>query len=400
MSNQFPPADGGNQPSDGSQNSGNSQPGQQNPGQQHPDQQNPSQHNPGVNFGDAGNSGASGYSASAGGYQGYQPQSNQQGYNSYGGQQPSSDQGQSGFGQQGQTGQQAQPGHQAQQGYGNFGNQDQSAQAGQSGYGSYGQQPGGHQQGANQPGGNQPSQPTYGASNQYGQDQQGYGAGYGQQPQSGGYNQGTYGAAGQPSGPMGAGPSGGKKQFAPWMWIVIAVVGVLLLGGLIWGAIAIFSGGGSYALNSDEVVDDVEIDYVGDWEDSGYDTYMNDDSSCNYSPVFSTYGFSDVDADDIEGSLEESFEESLESLGDEVDAEQLGTISVSDINGESVEFAVYSVNVEETYGTYSMVVAVHPFSDSGDGLSFSLSCMDEEATQEDLEALIDETEFELILPED
>lgn len=353
MSNQFPPAQGGDQ----------NQNGAQNPGQ--------------PNFGDAGSSNQPGNT---------QPQS-------YGQQQ--------GYGYQAAADAQGQPGAGPQPGYG------------QQGYGQqgYGQQSGYGQQGYGQAAGNQPNQAGYaqqpGQPQGYGQQasqQPGYGQSAGSQPaygqpgygqQGGTYSQGTYNAA-----PGAGGTGGGIKNAPVWVWIVVGVVALALIVGLIWGAIALFGGGKSYALSSKNLVDDVEVEYVGDWEDQGYSYYLDENEECGYSADFSSYGFDDIDPDDVEGSIDEEFEALMEEAGEEVDAERLSNITVSDVNGEAVEFAVFQMSSDDSWGTTSAVFAVHPFSDSGDVLTMAVTCMDADATLDGLRTQIDNTEFELFPAED
>lgn len=189
------------------------------------------------------------------------------------------------------------------------------------------------------------------------------------------------------------------KKFPAWVWIVVGVVALALIAGLVWGIVAMFSGGKSFALNSKNVVDDVEVEYVGDWEEQ-YGTFVNADSSCGYYVIFTSYGYEDVDGDDVDGSIDEQFEELMEDEGMDIDAERLSNLTVKDINGESVEFAVFQMSGDNDWGTNSGVFAVHPFSDSGDALSISLTCMNEEVTLADFQEQLDNTEFELILPKD
>ncbi|WP_192496997.1 hypothetical protein [Gulosibacter chungangensis] len=300
------------------------------------------------NFGDASASNQQGYGQQAG--------NGQQGY----GYQPTDAQPQQDFGQQPAPGQQG---------------------AGQSGYGQqgYGQQGAGQQASG---------QPAYG--------QQGYGhQGYGQQ--GGAYAQGTYNAAPGAGGPG----AGGAKKFPAWVWIVVAVVAVALIGGLIWGAIALFSGGKGYSLNSKSLVDDVEIEYVGDWDDDSYSYYIQDPSgACGYNADFVTSGFDDIDPDNVEGSIDDGFAEMMEETGADFEAERLDNFTVKDINGESVEFAVFQMSNESEWGSVSAIFAVHPFSDSGSVLTMGLTCQDSDATLDELRTQIDNTEFELIPAED
>ncbi|SJM66898.1 hypothetical protein [Gulosibacter sp. 10] len=393
MSNQFPPADNGDQ----------SQYGQQ---------QNPNQQNPGANFGDGSGSSNSGYSASGGGYQGYQPQSSQGGYGGYGGygqdasgqggqqgQQPGQDQ--SAYGSYGQHGGGQQPVQgggqdatgQGQQGYGAYGSYGQSgagqdASQGQSAYGSYGQQDAsqGQQQGQQGYGAYGQQQPDQGQQ-AYGQQpgaQQGYGqAGpYGQQPGAqpgyGGYQ------PGQPGGGQPGGPGGPKKKPAPWVWIVIGVVAIALIGGLIWGGIALFGGGGGYSLNSDKEVEDVEITYAGDWEDSGYGAYQSPDGVCMFNAAFEVGTFTDYDSSDIDGSIEDELKNEVAGTEGVDSVERLNDVTLQDTNGESVEFAVFEVRGTDSYSSTEMVMyaGVHVFGESGDGLAFMLACQGDSSEAE------------------
>jgi hypothetical protein len=334
MSNQFPPT-------------GNGQGDAQNPGQfQNPNQSGgygaPEQSN-------------SGYGASTGGYQGYQPQSGYQGYGS-----PDQNQQgqQSGYGSYDQ-------GQQSSGGYGGYGQQSGG------GYGGYGQQDqqvyGAANTGYGQPGqGQQPGQPYGGA----------YGGGYGEQP-----------------------PQGGKKKgFPVWAWIVTGVVVLALIGGGIWGGIAIFGGGNDYNIESDKTVSDVDVDYKGDWEDYGQGSYMNDDMTCVYYAGFES-GVTGIDPDDVEGSMQDAVEEAAgSSSGTSVTAEKLQNIDKADTEGVNVEFVLYEIAPESGEGVGYM--ALHPFSDSGEMLMMAGICQGSGDIDEDtFKDMMADTDFTLH-PED
>ena len=363
MSNQFPPAGNGQDP------------------------QNP-------NFGGNDAQSNSGYDASTGGYQGYTPQSDYQGYGQ-GGQQ-----GYGGYGSYGQGGEQ----QQGQQSYGSYGS-DQSQQ-GQQSYGSYGQ--GGDQQAQQSYGGygqgdQQQGQQSYGSygSDQSQQGQQSYGS-YGQgdqqqsygsygtdqsQPQSyGGYQAqpgGEYGAP-QSGGyaSQGGQPQGSKKKIAPWMMIVGAVVALALIGGAIWGGIALFGGGGvKYPLSSDAGVDKVKFslnkDVAGDyWTESQYNTsdmFMVEDAEvgikerCQLGGMYTEYT-GDISIEDFRNDPAGAIEDFLatQSSGADITYDDLGTIVVKDAKGEGVEFQHGTVTGPDFDGNETTQhMAFHPFVDSG-----------------------------------
>lgn len=350
MSNQFPPA-------------GNGQNGQ---------------NQPGANFGGDGAASSSGYGASTPGYQGYQPQSNYQGY-----------------GQDGQGG--------AQQGYGSYGGgQQQPGQQAQPGYGSYGAGQG--QQGGGQQG-QQPGQPGYGAYGQQGQHgqhgqqsgQQGYGAnpsqgGY-QQPGQGGYQQGGQGYGAPGYGQQQGGGQPPKKGVAPWIWIVAAVAAVALVVGGIFGAMALFGGGGNkYGFNSKTGVENVTVAWngEGEWEDPGFgsDTSVFLTTPSTYScQLGSTYSTDMGDLEGYDGDLMQAFRDYVAEQDSNSNAsmQEHGTITIKDTNGESVEFAVVSVAMSNpiTAEETTMFVAFHGFTESDSALVYLYGCSDKTVSKDE-----------------
>ena len=388
MSNQFPPTGNGQGDAQG-QNPGQNQ--NQNQGQ------NPNQQGYGQESYGQGQSN-SGYGASTGGYQGYQQQSgyqgygqqsqgqdqsgqsSQQGYNSYNsyGQQPSfsNDSSYNSYGQSGQQGQSDQ-----QSSYGSYGADSSQQQGGygqsgqQSSYGSYGSDSSSQQQ----DGYGQQSQSAYGsygsdASQQqggYGQNQQGqqvYG-GYGQPGQD--QSQAAYAAGGYGQQP----PQGGqpkKKGFPLWAWIVTGVVVVALIGGGIWGGIALFGGSKGYDIESDKTVSNVDISYTGSWSDYGSGMYVNDDYSCYYMTEFSSDA-TGIDRNDVEGSMEQSVQDEMAASGNsDISYSKLNNVTMADTNGEDVEFVLYEIKPNSGEGIG--YIAAHPFSDSGDIILMATVC--------------------------
>ena len=390
MSNQFPPTGNGQGDAQG-QNPGQNQNQNQNQGQ------NPNQQGYGQESYGQGQSN-SGYGASTGGYQGYQQQSgyqgygqqsqgqdqsgqaSQQSYNSYNsyGQQPSSsnDSSYNSYGQSGQQGQSDQ-----QSSYGSYGADSSQQQGGygqsgqQSSYGSYGSDSSSQQQ----HGYGQQSQSAYGsygsdASQQqggYGQNQQGqqvYG-GYGQPGQD--QSQQAYAAGGYGQQP----PQGGqpkKNGFPLWAWIVTGVVVVALIGGGIWGGIALFGGSKGYDIESDKTVSDVDISYTGSWSDYGSGMYVNDDYSCYYMTEFSSDA-TGIDRNDVEGSMEQSVQDEMAASGNsDISYSKLNNVTMADTNGEDVEFVLYEIKPNSGEGIG--YIAAHPFSDSGDIILMATVC--------------------------
>lgn len=378
MSNQFPPAGYG-------QGEGYQQPGQPSEG------------------GYGASQDSSGYQASTGDYQGYQAQSN---YSGYGSDQNAGQQSDySGYGSYGQQDQSApsydQAGQGASQGY------DQQQTYGQDAAPSYGQQSYG-----------QDAAQGYGqdASQGYGQDaNSGYGA-YGQQPAYGqdaygqpagaaagygGYGQQGYGA------PQGEAPK--KKGPAGWVWAVVAVLGLALVGGLVWGGIMLFGGGmggPNYSIESKDTVDDVAIEYTGAWEESSFgssssNVYESADGNCMYGMEYSSDLGVDIDPNDVRGSMKSSIDDamgqSVGTTGGNLTANELDSLKLKDTEGIEVEFLVYEVTAESSYGsTGSVYIAIHPFSDSGESLAGVVMCQDgggdgESLLKEQMEA----TEFTL-----
>ena len=435
MSNQFPPADG----------------------------QNPQNPNLGGNDGQSN----SGYNASTGGYQGYTPQSNYQGYGqggqqnqdyqgygqggqqnqqggqggygSYGDSSQNQQGGQSqqgygsygsdsnsasssnnnsygGYGQQGQSGQADQGGQQSYGGYGQQGGQSGQTQSGQgSSYGSYGQQGSQSNQGQSYGGYGQPSsqdgqsQQGYGAYPQQGQQnygQQGYGQqGYGQQQSYGqqNYGQDNYGAVQQSN------ETKPKKKFPLWMMIVAGVVALALIGGLIWGLMAMLGGGAKYALNKNDGVDGVSLslnkDVAGDyWTESSYSSsemFMVEDAEYGVAErcqLIGSYGpyTGDTPLEDYKGDYIGAIKDEMDEAGD-VTVDDAGTFVLKDVNGEGVEFQhVTATGPNPVTGedeTYEL--AFHPFVDSNSVLIFMGSCADGAELPESFQDEIKSINFEL-----
>ncbi|WP_193128495.1 hypothetical protein [Gulosibacter sediminis] len=176
----------------------------------------------------------------------------------------------------------------------------------------------------------------------------------------------------------------------------MVVIG-LVVGG-IFGGMALFGGSNGYDIESDKTVSDVEVTYNGDWEDYGGGSYVNDDYSCYYYVGFSSGGPS-VDADDIEGSLDEAVEEELTStsVGD-VDMTKLNNVTMADTVGVDVEFVIYEI--KPTTGEGIGYFAAHPFSNSGDMLSMLVLCDGSDGIDEEgFKDMMADTEFTLT-PED
>lgn len=389
MSNQFPPAGQG----EGFPNSGN-QP-----------------NNSGYDAGQ----GNAGYQSSTGDYQGYQPQSNYQGYGSGDG----NYQAQNDYSSYGSYGQ-SQP-----DASGSYGQQGGATGYGQDSYNEqaqvYGQQDAAnaYSQGTNSAYG-QDSSAAYGqeAQHAYGQDAYAQQPAYAQQsaygqPQQdpnaaayGGYNQQGYTPAGQQ--PKKKGPAG-------WVWALVAVLGIALIGGAVWGGIALFGGGGGlgggpdYSIESKEVPSDVEVSYNGEWKESSYSlgsslgskTYQSSDGNCLYVAAYASDGIATVDPDNVRGSMKDALDESLkQSTGPNVDlnAEERDPIKKKDTEGIEVEFLTYQVDVKSnsSYGggsdQGSIYVAVHPFSDSGSALTAMMICQGS-VNESDFREQFDATEF-------
>lgn len=385
MSNQFPPAGYG-------QGEGYQQPGQQPNGD--------SYGAPQAN---------SGYQSSTGDYQGYQPQ--QQGYGSYGQDQGTAPQGDyASYGSYGQD-----PNAYGQQNASNaYGDQNASNAYGeQNSSNAYGQQSaayGQEQQVYGQQDYSQPeSQAAYGS---YGQDANaGYG-GYGQP----GYDQNAYGQPGADQnaaayggyGQQGYAPQGQPKKKGPagWVWAVVAVLGLALIGGLVWGGIALFGGGGGgigggpdYSIESKETVNDAEVTYNGSWKEASFGggpVTMYEDSSgdCQYGAAFSSELGGKIDPEDVRGSMRSAIDDAIGASGGQVSINELESVKKKDTEGIEVEFLLYEVTASSMYGGGSVYVAMHPFSDSGDAIAAMMMCTsggDEEMFKEQFDA----TEFTL-----
>lgn len=155
--------------------------------------------------------------------------------------------GQQGYGQQ--------PGYGQQQNYGQDGQYGQGQQYGQAGQYGQAQQYGQAEQYGQQQG--------YGQQSQYDQGQQQFG-----QPQYGyqaaqGYA-GNDANAGNPWQQQGQAPKRRRK----WLIPVAAVAAIAVIGGAIWGGIALFSGQGRGAASAEEAVDNLissgtNLDYIG-----------------------------------------------------------------------------------------------------------------------------------------
>ena len=279
-----------------------------------------------------------------------------------------------------------QPGQPGAGQFGQFGQQGQYGQPGQYGPPGPQGQPGQFGHPAPQGGFGQPGQ-----AGQYGQPGQYHpqGGQYGQAPHGapgqgapGGYGSGPQGFGGP--GPQGGRPAGAKQGVQPWVWIVAGVAALALVGGAIWGGMALLGGGGgAYGVASSTGVAGVVLGKVeGDYTDLGFsdDTmvtlvkgdFLNGDG-CTLSGYYSA-GDSDV------GTLDnpERFRESLEGSGaPSGDYEDLGTRTLLDTNGVPVEFRfhVFRPGDGSSAGSYGLV---HVFADSNSALFFMGGCMHED----------------------
>jgi hypothetical protein len=311
-----------------------------------------------------------------------------------------------------------------------FGSQNEYNQYGSNDYGSYS-----GDQYASQ-GDNYASQ---GDAGQYGQQQN-----YGQQPQYGqqGYGQQDYAQqpqqyGGQPQaapayGNYGDGAPGQqnptppkKKGPAPWVFVLVGVAAVALVGGGIWGGIALFGGGGNddrntaddgnggengnggeengggengggdtvdYPLSNTDPVTSVSVTYNGSWESQdvqGQELFYNDDSTCTYltSYVPSVAAGTDFDPDDVASSLNVYL--NTDTTGYELD--NAGTTTATDTNGVTIELGTVSFT-EDTYNSAGLLT-VHAFED--DLLMYQITCSDRMPDASELDELIAETDTTL-----
>ena len=304
---------------------------------------------PGQNQNLNGDQSNSGYGASTPGYQGYQPQS---GYGSYGDQGQQAQPGYGSYGDQSSQGQQAQPG------YGSYGDQGQQGAQSQQGYGVYGDQ--GQQPGYGSYGdqSSQASQQNYGGYGQHDAQAPAYGSGYGQQP-----------------------PQGGKKKTAPWVWIVVALAAIALVVGGVFGAMALFGGGGKYTLNAETGIDGVTMKYVGsDLQASEYGggsdesfNVMDDDYQCMAAGALQPFDKSELDGKSVEDAIMEEIDDQS-NIPEGIEAKADGTITIEDTEGQSVEFQIIQMKGESDGISGEIYVAMHLFPESGDALMFMAGC--------------------------
>lgn len=271
-------------------------------------------------------------------------------------------------------------------------------------------------------------QQVYGAGQpQYGQQQQPHQQ-YGDAQQQ--YQPQAAAAYGNYNGNQGGGPGGAapKKKGVPvWAWIVIGVVAVALVGGGIWGGIALFGGGNSsqttanggsssnsgssgdgnsggdsggndggdapaelaYPLDNTDGVSDIAIDYTGDWEPQdlqGQTLYYSPDNTCTYLTTFMPNAASGAtwDAADPAASLNTYL--NTDTTGYKI--ENAGTTTVTDTNGLQVELGTVHFT-EDEYDTAGLLT-VHVF--DTDLLMYQITCFSKDPAASELDDLIAQTD--------
>ncbi|WP_282825034.1 hypothetical protein [Gulosibacter sediminis] len=265
--------------------------------------------------------------------------------------------------------------------------------------------------------GQQNQQQVYGGG-QYGGDQQQYGQQNQQQyqPQSAA----AYGGYGSSHGGQPGGGAPKKKGIPVWAWIVIAVAAVALVGGGIWGGIALFGGGNSnqttanggngtstsgnsgdsgdggeapadaaYPIDNTDEVSDIALDYTGDWDPqdlNGQELFYSPDQTCTYLTSFVPAAASGGTwyPDDPAGSLNTYL--NTDTTGYQLS--NAGSTTVTDTNGLEVELGTV-LFTEDTYDTTGLLTA-HVFGD--DLLMYQITCFDREPSASELDELIAQTE--------
>jgi len=185
------------------------------------------------------------------------------------------------------------------------------------------------------------------------------------------------------------------------VWIVAGVAALALVIGAIWGGMALFGGGAKYALDSKTGVDRVTLAHTGggDWEDSGYGSessislsrgdFLSSDA-CMLGANYST-DFLDYEEDrDIRDQIADSYEDSLGTDG--TGYEDLGEITLTDTNGEEVEFAFmrFTSSADSDYPFYGLF---HVFPESDSALVYFGACMDEDMGADGFRSEIEHIEF-------
>jgi hypothetical protein len=207
--------------------------------------------------------------------------------------------------------------------------------------------------------------------------------------------------------------------------VLVGVAAVALVGGGIWGGIALFGGGGNddrntaddgnggengnggeengggengggdtvdYPLSNTDPVTSVSVTYNGSWESQdvqGQELFYNDDSTCTYltSYVPSVAAGTDFDPDDVASSLNVYL--NTDTTGYELD--NAGTTTATDTNGVTIELGTVSFT-EDTYNSAGLLT-VHAFED--DLLMYQITCSDRMPDASELDELIAETDTTL-----
>ena len=318
--------------------------------------------------------------------------------------------GQPGYGPQpGQPGYGQQPGQPAQSAYGQQpGQSGYGQQLGQSGYGQPGQFGDGPQPG--QPGyGQQLGQSGYGQPGQPGYGQQPGQSAYGQQPPQGAYGGQPYGSGGpgghapHPGGPGAPTPKRTLANAGPWPWIIGAAA-LLLIIGAIWGGIALFGGGAKYALDSKTGVAGVELAYdgsagagwrVAEWGNTGTsvnlvrgEEMMGADSCMLAANYVDSAWVIDSDSD-VKSQIGQEFED---DAGVQGSYEDLGNVTLTDTNGEDVEFAFMKFESDDD-ASYPVYALFHVFPDSDSMLTVSGLCFGDDLGADAFRDVVDAVDF-------
>lgn len=264
-----------------------------------------------------------------------------------------------------------------------------------------------------------------GEQQQYGRQPQQYGDAQQQYQPQAAAAYGNY-SANQGGGPGGAAPK--KKGVPAWAWVVIGIVAVALVGGGIWGGIALFGGGNSsqntanggsssnsgssgssgtsgdgsgnngggaepsaiaYPLDNTDGVSDIAIDYTGDWSPQdlqGQTLYYSPDNTCTYLTTFMPNAASGAtwDATDPAASLNTYL--NTDTTGYVI--ENAGTTTVTDTNGLGVELGTVHFT-EDQYDTAGLLT-VHVF--DNDLLMYQITCFSKDPAASELDNLIAQTD--------
>lgn len=200
----------------------------------------------------------------------------------------------------------------------------------------------------------------------------------------------------------GSGTDASRKKKAPWLIPVVAVAALALVGGLVWGGIALFSKGGSdeadgrdgggeattepttpppgtatYPLETDEDITSASVSYTGSWEyDATKDIYLQPEGQCAYqashAPDPTLVGVRHSNEDLIKLIEEQaSATSNTEITGSFVEPYTLGTTS-----DDTVQFALMNFTSNAPAGTYGEVfAAVHVYGESGETTMMMLACV-------------------------